>query len=163
MGDVAPNPAPKGKADDWLDLVRNEERRGDYLRAFDLSVQGIREHPTDNRLRYRAVLTIARAGGLRQARELLGEFGFTVDDENEDVACLAPRLLKDEALGASDARRPLLARQSAELYRKVFERTGGYYPGINSAAMYCLAGDAGAAQSFAARVLASVRDTASTG
>ena len=156
MAESIPHPVPTRSAVDWLALVRGAEKDGDQLAAYDLSLQGLREHPESLALRYRAVLTIARAGGLRQGWDHLREFGFSADVDDEDIACLAPRLLKDEALAAPASERPTLARRSAELYGHVFERTGGYYSGINAATMHRLAGDESLSRSLAARTLAIV-------
>src|SRR5271156_3010082 len=92
-----PSPPTKPPAE-WLGLVRAAEKSGDHLRAYDLALRGLHEHKTDPGLRYRAVLTIARAGGLSQARAHIREFGFSPASDDEDVACLEPRLVKDEAL-----------------------------------------------------------------
>ncbi len=139
----------------WLTAVRAAERAGDVLRAYDLALQGVHRHPGDLALQHRAVLTVARAGGRRQAWEHLRAFGFSAAAADEDIACLEPRLVKDEALAMGRAD---LARRSAELYRQVFERTGGYYPGINAATMARLAGDRALAQDLARRTLAALGD-----
>jgi hypothetical protein len=48
--------------DEWLEAVREEERRGELLAAFDLAERGLTDYPGDVRLKHRAVLALARAG-----------------------------------------------------------------------------------------------------
>jgi hypothetical protein len=136
----------------WLEAVRDAERRGELLTAFDRAERGLAEHPGDVRLEHRAVLALARAGSTDEARQRFSGYGLDrVDDE--DVAALGARLEKDVALAASDGARREHAARSAELYNAIFARTGGYYPGINAATLSLVAGRLDDARRLAASVL----------
>jgi Adenylate and Guanylate cyclase catalytic domain len=136
----------------WLDAVKAEERRGELLTAFDLAERGLAEHPEDTLLKHRAVLALARAGATEAASGRFEEYGLGgVPDE--DIAALHARIVKDLALGTGgDERRPQAAR-SAALYEAVFDRTGGYYPAVNAATLWMVAGDRPRGTRLAGRVL----------
>src|SRR5205814_8125222 len=59
----------------------------------------------------------------------------------EDVAALEARIAKDLALRAAGEERARLAGRAAELYGAVFLETGGYYPAVNAATLWLIAGD----------------------
>jgi hypothetical protein len=123
----------------WLDAVKAEERRGELLTAFDLAERGLAEHPDDILLKHRAVLALARAGATEAAARRFDEYRLA-GIPDEDIAALHARIVKDLALSTGeDERRPRAAR-SAELYEAVFDRTGGYYPAVNAATLWVLAG-----------------------
>ena len=126
------------------------------LMAFDLAERALREHPDDVWLRHRAVLALARAGSTSEATRRFADYGLKgVDDE--DVAALEARIAKDDALAQTD---PLLrsraAETSARLYEEIFQRTGGYYPAVNAATLYLLAGKRELAENIAAEALEAV-------
>jgi hypothetical protein len=141
-------------AEEWAAAVREAERRGEVLSAFDLAERGLAEHPDDTWLKHRAVLALARAGATEQAAARFDEYGLAgVEDDNEDVASLRARIAKDEALAAHGEEQRREAAHAAAAYAAVFERTGGYYPAINAATMSLLAGDRERAQRLAHKVL----------
>jgi hypothetical protein len=114
---------------EWLAAVRDAERRGELLVAFDLAGRALEEHPDDIWLKHRAVLALARAGATGQAAARFEEEGLgSGEAEHEDIP----------AAGAYDA---------------VFTRTGGYYPAINAATLALLGGDCDRATALARRVL----------
>lgn len=121
-------------AAEYLSLCRIEERAGDWLGAHDVATRGLAAFPDDLALRHRAVLALARSGATARAAELYEALGLDrVDDE--DVAALGARIAKDAGRFGEAAAR----------YRAVYARTGGYYPAVNAATMYLLAGDREAA------------------
>ncbi len=139
----------------WLDAVKLEERRGELLSAFDLAQRGLAEHPDDLWLKHRAVLALARAGATEEAAQRFEQYGLaSVPDE--DVAALEARIAKDLALTAGGSERRREAARAARLYGAVFARTGGYYPAINAATLWLVAGEHGRARELAAVVLALV-------
>lgn len=136
----------------WLEAVRLEERRGELLSAFDLAERGLAEHPDDVWLKHRAVLALARAGATEEAGRRFEQYGLAgVPDE--DVAALQARIAKDLALAAAGPERCTQAARAAQLYYTVFNRTGGYYPAINAATLWLIAGDPGRARELAEVVL----------
>jgi Tetratricopeptide Repeats-Sensor len=146
------NPAGHRSATSWLDAVRAEERRGELLAAFDLAERGLSEHPGDLGLEHRAVLALARTGATAEATRRFEEYGLdgVVD---EDVSALRARLAKDAALSATGVERARLAAQAATLYHAIFTRTRGYYPAINAATLWLVAGYAARSRELAGSVL----------
>jgi hypothetical protein len=126
----------------WLEAVRNAERRGELLSAFDLAERGLAEHPNDIWLKHRAVLALARAGATEQATSRFAEYGLgAVETDPEDVAALRARIAKDVALAATGEQRRREAARAAAAYDAIFARTGGYYPAINAATLSLVAGE----------------------
>jgi tetratricopeptide (TPR) repeat protein len=136
----------------WLEAVKAEERRGELLTAFDLAERGLAEHPDDIWLKHRAVLALARAGATGAAASRFDEYGLAAIPD-EDVAALRARIAKDLALGTKAPMRRRRAAQAAALYQAVFERTGGYYPAVNAATLWLVAGDKTRSVNLASRVL----------
>jgi class 3 adenylate cyclase len=149
-------PEPPSDAVVWREAVRDAERQGELLAAFDAAERGLVEHPGDRWLQHRAVLALARAGSTEEAQRRFCEYGLG-EVETEDARALAARLEKDVGLATRGERRRVYAARAADLYNAVFESTGGYYSGINAATMYLVAGEAHKAQGLAAQVLALAR------
>jgi len=148
--------APDGESrspQEWLAAVRGEERRGELLAAFDAADRGLAEHPEDLALKHRAVLALARAGATEEAARRFAEYGLS-EVHYEDVAALRARIAKDVALAENvpDTRRRR-AERAAELYAEVFERTGGYYPAINAATLWLVAGRVARSRQLAETVM----------
>jgi class 3 adenylate cyclase len=148
LRDVDPRPV-----EEWLDAVRREERRGEPLAAFDLAEQGLAEHPDDRSLKHRAVLALARSGATDEAARRFADYGLG-DARDEDIAALRARIAKDHALQEEGELRRRRAAHAADLYASVHARTGGYYPAINAATLWLLAGDAERSREVASSVLA---------
>ncbi len=139
-------------AGEWAEAVRDAERRGELLTAFDLAERALDEHPDDLWLKHRAVLALARAGSTDEAARRFRQYGLTAVDA-EDVAALRARIVKDIALAADGAERREAAARSAELYAAIHERTGGWYPAVNAATLTLVAGDPARAERFARAAL----------
>ncbi len=73
--------------------------------------------------------------------------------QDEDVAALRARIAKDRALASDGEAQRVRAGRAAALYAQVFAGTGGYYPAINAATLWLVAGDAQRSREIAARVL----------
>jgi class 3 adenylate cyclase len=131
---------PTRTADEWLEAVLRSERRGELLTAFDLAERGLVEHPEDVRMRYHAVLVLARTGATTQAMQRFVAFDLSSAD-SEDTAALEARLVKDMALGSTGEERVRLAREASLAYRQIRDRTNGYFPAINAATLALIAGD----------------------
>ncbi len=139
-------------AEEWVAKVEGAERAGDFLTAYDLANRGLEAHPDHLGLRYLAVRTLARSGATEQARARFDEYGLAGRPE-VDISALGARLEKDYALEAEGAERASRAVITAGLYEVVFDRTGDYYPGVNAATMWLLAGKPARATDLARRVL----------
>jgi hypothetical protein len=126
--------------DQWLQAVKDAERRGELLRAVDLAEQGLAEYPDDLWLKQSAVLALARAGATEEAARRFQRYELDASQE-EDVAALRARIAKDLALAAIGERRQSSAKRARNFYQAIYERTGGYYPGINAATLSLVAGE----------------------
>jgi tetratricopeptide (TPR) repeat protein len=105
---------------------------------------------------HRAVLALARAGATQEASKRFGLYGLDAVSD-EDVAALGARIAKDRALASRDEAQRVGAARAAMLYAEVFARTGGYYPAINAATLWLVAGDAAQSLQLARRALELVR------
>ena len=152
--------------EDWLAEVSRREREGELFRAYDLASQGLALFPDDFALKHRAVLCLASTGATRQAAELIDRLGLDTETGTPlrtqlelDVAALRPRLLKDQALATTGQQRAAKLFSAAEAYADVYRRARAadnrvaYYPGINAASLYLLAGQAEPAFGLAREVL----------
>ena len=137
---------------DWLEAVKDAERRGELLTAVDLAEQGLTERPDDLWLKHRAVLALARAGATEEAARRFTRYGLQASEE-EDIAALGARIAKDLALEATVARRRDEAIRARDLYAAIHARTGGYYAAINAATLSLVAGDAEGARALAREAL----------
>ena len=147
---------------DWLSGVRELEQRGEYVSAYDAAGRGLEHFPDDLWLKHRAVLALARSGASERARLLFHDLGLEGRDE-EDIAALGARLAKDLALRLDGTERAERAAEAARLYEGIFARTGGYYPGINAATTWLLAGDPERGASLARQAIEACRRSAAAG
>jgi class 3 adenylate cyclase len=157
---------PLKSPEQWLGEARRCEREGELFRAYDSAMQGLTQHPGDLALQHRAVMCLAASGATRQAAAKFVEFGLDhaaaaapTRRLRMDIATLAARLAKDEALARAGDERRVRLRGAAELYQKAFaeESAAGnpeaYYPGINAASLNLLAGEQATAAALAGKVL----------
>ncbi len=143
------------KAKDWLEAVKDAERRGELLLAVDLAERGLVEHPDDLPLRYHAVLAMARSGSTEEAAYRFAEYRLA-ESQDEDIAALGARIAKDKALAAEGDLRRRRAADAADEYARISARTGGYYPAINAATLNLVAGNNERAADLARAVLESL-------
>lgn len=140
--------------------VKQAMRTGEYLRAYDWALIGLEDMPNESELQYLAVLALARTGATDQAQSRYKEFGLS-DIDNIDYAALEARLVKDKALVSHPRKKPSRFTSAAKLYEAVFARTQykEFYPAINAATTYYLAGDHTKADSLARTVLSLCQQT----
>jgi tetratricopeptide (TPR) repeat protein len=136
----------------WDALARSAERAGDYLGAYDAASHGLLDHPDDVTLRYRVVLNLSRSGASDRAVALFEKYALEERDE-EDIAALGARVIRERAFAAEGRAATALLRQAAERYAKIYERTQATFPGINAAALYTLAGRTQTARRLARKLL----------
>jgi Adenylate and Guanylate cyclase catalytic domain len=146
---------PFATPDEWFGAVRDAERRGELLDAVDLAERGLALHPDDLRLRHRAVLALARAGATGEAARRFSAYGLDAVDDGE-VAALGARIAKDAALALEGAARARAAAHAARLYAEIHERTADWYPAINTATLWMVAGETDRARTLAAQVLSTL-------
>ncbi|HVM77682.1 MAG TPA: adenylate/guanylate cyclase domain-containing protein [Stellaceae bacterium] len=161
--------AEKTPVETWLQRV-NEVRKkeADYFKMFDLARRGLAEHPEAMELEYQALLALARAGATNRAQARLADLeakgriaviasGHLVNE----FGALEARLFKDRAVEASGEEQTRLLRASAAAYEAVFRRGGdSYYPAINAASMWFLAGDVERSKTMAGEALRLARGEA---
>ncbi|HSH93466.1 MAG TPA: TRAFs-binding domain-containing protein, partial [Roseimicrobium sp.] len=127
-------------------------RLGEAFLAFDISEEGLRTFKGDLRLIQLQALALARTGATRRANAILDHLRLSGHQDEETLGILA-RTHKDFWLIAADPdeRRNHL-RTSYELYLDGYRRNGGYYSGINAAAMGLIYGEKATAQQIAKEV-----------
>jgi CRP-like cAMP-binding protein len=129
------------------DEIRDQISRGHYIQAYDIAAGHIEHGDTDPRIRYLAVLALARSGATTQARRRYDQYGLSTLDPStltvqlaSDIAVLSARLDKDQALRGL-GQREAWAKRSAQGYERAFNETGDSYHGVNTATMWLLAGE----------------------
>lgn len=137
-----------------LRSVELSMKTGEYLKAYDRAEAGLKSFAGDKQLQYFAVLSLARQGAIEQAQRLYDTFGLGLSGDVNHAA-LAARLIKDRALAAFSSDRLNAFSQAAQRYEQVYNSTQppSYYPAVNAASMYFLAGDSAMATKFAKLVL----------
>ena len=127
--------------------------RGDLIAAYDAAMLALAEGASDPKLRFLAVLALARMGATDQAFDLY-EAQNLAADKTVDSQSIYARLLKDRALAAQAGDRPSRLREAAFAYAGIFRETGDYFPGINAASLLVLAGDRKSGEALARDILA---------
>jgi class 3 adenylate cyclase/tetratricopeptide (TPR) repeat protein len=136
-------------------------RLGEPLLAYDVVTESLRSDPgggRDQRLRQLQALALARVGDTGTAMARLEELVREPHDDPallEETLGILARTYKD--LGARCAERdPGLAAscftKALAIYRRAYDQTGGYYPGINAATLALLLDDPAQARDLAGRV-----------
>jgi class 3 adenylate cyclase len=162
--------APRSRtAGDWVALVRRYESEGELFQAYDIAMQGLARFPRDFALKHRAVSCLASIRATAQATELFEKLGLDLADAEiaalppalrMDIPCQRARLRKDAALNATGETRRVLLCEAATLYERCYRREAAagndeaYYPAINAATLWLLAGNRDAAARLARDVLA---------
>ncbi len=135
-------------------------RIGEYLKAYDLACEGLKEQSDSQALQYQAVLALARTGATDQAQSKYKEFELD-KVRHVDFASLEARLLKDKALICHPSKKSARFEASAKLYESVFSESAEqeFYPAINAATTYYLSGNKQQATRLATKVLEICKST----
>lgn len=133
------------------------EAEGLLFSAHDRAMAALADHPDDVALRYRATLTIARAGATGMALDLFHRLRLDAESDPE-VAALGARLIKDRAFEQPAAVRGPLLAEAARRYDVLWRRGGGGWHGVNAAGLRLLGGDRQTAAAIAEQVLEGHRD-----
>lgn len=147
------NAADSARMSAVLDAIERAIARGDLLAAHDRAMSAIDEGADAPRLRYYAVLSLARMGDAQRALGLYRKLGLDADSD-VDAAALKGRLFKDIARTAPPDRRAALFAEARDAYLSVYREHGSYFPAINAASTALLAGDGEGARRLAGEVLA---------
>ena len=126
--------------------ITHAQKKGDYLKEYDLAQAALELHPDDEFFQYSSVLALARCNAKQRALDLFYSYKLN-DSPSEYVRALEPRILKDLAFQSMDQAQPLPEpdrgrfNAAAVTYQREYEKTGGHYSAINAATLYMLSGD----------------------
>jgi len=113
---------------------------GEPLLAYDVITAGLTTWPKDVRLRQLQGLALARSGATERANAILEELRREGQTAEETLGMLG-RTYKDLAASAkSKSQRKEYLKHSAEIYGEAYQKSGGYWSGINAATMSLLIG-----------------------
>lgn len=127
--------------------------RGELIGACDVAREALAAGQDGPRLRYLSVLALARAGATAQAASEYARLNLHRSGD-VDALSLWGRILKDAALAAPPGERSRYLVRAARAYRRVHDRTGHYFPGINVATLTHLGGRTAEARELAEALLA---------
>ena len=114
-------------------------RPHNYIQSYEAGIEALKARPHDRDLQHQVVLALARAGALDFAMSEYNRYGLAEVDDHEDIMALNGRLSKDLYLCSSGPKAAGHARDAAQKYEVAFQKTLGYYSGINSATMALMA------------------------
>jgi class 3 adenylate cyclase/tetratricopeptide (TPR) repeat protein len=139
----------------WPELYRQLTKKllgqGEPLLAYDVVAEGLSFWPTDIPLRQLQGLALSRSGATERANAVLQELRRQGATDEETLGMLG-RTYKDLAARAKSPERETLLKRAAEIYGEAFEKTGGYWTGINAATMNLLIGEEGRACGISQKV-----------
>jgi class 3 adenylate cyclase len=151
---------PEGDPTELIDDIRAAVQNGDYFHAYDCARVEIDRGSHDGRLYHLALLALANSGALHQAQCWLDELkreGWLnrpmADGLTRDMAAFEARLHKDMASESTGGIRKTLAAKSAALYEAEWATRPDYYPAVNAATMWLMAGDSQRAETMAGHSL----------
>lgn len=144
-------------------LARRFLKLGEPLVAYDVLNEGCKTVPGDPVLRQLLALSLARSGAQDRAEVILAEL-IGEGHENEETLGTKARVHKDLWQNSKD---PIERRRQLALaydcYSQAYEKTGGYWTGINAATMALILGRESVAADLAQQVrtqcLEALKDT----
>jgi class 3 adenylate cyclase/tetratricopeptide (TPR) repeat protein len=137
------------EADDYI-------RYGHNALALDILDHADKQHPDDYRLLYLRALALSRSGCASQAAGIIKKVLDRPElptDERMNALALAGKLYKlyfRQSMGPSAQ---AAAQQSARYYKAALELRSDYFPAINAATMFLLAGHLAESRSLANQAL----------
>lgn len=111
----------------------------DYIQIYERGLETLKARPGDRKAQHSVVLSLARLGALDFALEEYARYGLDEVDNDEDIMALAGRLTKDFYSKTGGVEAIQYAKHSAGKYDAAFQKTKGYYSGINAATMALMA------------------------
>ena len=127
---------------------------GEPLFAYDLANEGLERWPGDLRLRQLRGIALSRSGAIDAA---CAEFQTLADEGHTDEETLGNLARTHKANWLANRDSPdarSLLKQAYEGYRDAYQRTAGYWSGINAAALALASGNKQHAIALANEVLA---------
>jgi hypothetical protein len=136
----------------YSEVGRRILERGEPLLAYDVFQQGLAASPDDAGLVRLLALSLARSGAPGRACELLTDLYARGWRDEETLGMLA-RTHKDLAsMAETPAERDARRRLAFGFYLRSYRDLGGYYAGINAAALALQLGRGGQARLLASEV-----------
>jgi class 3 adenylate cyclase len=114
--------------------------QGEPLFACDVVAEGLSVWPSDVRLRQLQGLALSRSGATERANAVLEHLRQEGQRDEETLGNLG-RTYKDLATHGPTSDRETFLRRAAETYGEAYQRSGGYWTGINAATMNLLVGE----------------------
>jgi tetratricopeptide (TPR) repeat protein len=125
---------------------------GEPLLAYDVAKQGLEYFASSVRLRQLLGLSLARSGAGDEARGILTQL-YTEGNEDEETLGLLARSYKDLAEAQTDSEKRLSLQRAKDFYARAYEKTNGYWSGVNAATLAALLGE----RQYASKVAREVR------
>jgi class 3 adenylate cyclase len=126
--------------------------QGEPLLAYDVIRAGLANWPEDMRLRQLQGLALARTGATDRANAILEELRGEGEAAEETLGMLG-RTYKDLAAAATSASdRTKFLKHASNIYSEAYQKSGGYWTGINAATTRLLIGQNERACEIANRV-----------
>ena len=139
----------------WPDVYQQLTRRilahGEPLLAYDVVAEALQTWPSNVALRQLQGLALSRSGATERANAILLELRKGGAHDEETLGMLG-RTYKDLAARAPLSQRANLRKRAAEIYGEAYDKSGGYWTGINAATMNLLIGEEGRACQLAQNV-----------
>jgi len=127
--------------------LREANRRGEFLEAFNIADQALHADPDSLELAYAAVLALARTGATHRAERRYDELRLWERAQDAkptlsvDILALRGRLQKDRARQSAGGERIAALLAASRTYETVFRNGGDPFPGVNAATLAFLAGE----------------------
>ncbi len=122
------------------------QKKGDYLKEYDLARAALESYPHDEFLQCCLVLALSRSNAKQRALDSFYSFKLHLSS-SEYVRSLEPRIMKGLAFQSLDQDQPFLNydrekfHTAAANYYQAFLKTGGHYSAINAATLYLFSGE----------------------
>jgi len=129
---------------------------GEPLLAYDVANQGLQHFPSSVRLRQLLGLALARSGAGGESRAILTQL-YTEGNEDEETLGLLARSYKGMAEAAIGSQKKLYFQRAKGFYEKAYEKTNGYWSGVNAATLALLLGE----REYASKLAREVKTTCS--
>ncbi|MEY2439507.1 MAG: hypothetical protein QOI34_892, partial [Verrucomicrobiota bacterium] len=140
-----------GSPELYQSVARQILGQGEPLLAYDVITEGLSIWPADIRLRQLQGLALARTGATERANSVLEDLRREGASDEETLGMLG-RTYKDLAAQKESPEREAFLRRAGETYEEAYEKSGGYWTGINAATMNLLIGEKGRACQIANQV-----------
>lgn len=145
--------SPEGQPESiFLEFCRRATSLGEALLAYDIAQKGLAQFPNSILIKQKAALAQARGGSPTRAIDILEPL-LEEEEHLEDTYGILARAYKDLWEKSHDPhKKNEYGKKSQELYAKGFEKSEGYYTGLNSATMLLFLGESHASKLLAEKI-----------